>query len=155
MMVNGREQSMRRALDLLARIEKQVLDRQHLTLRAIEAEIERNRRELSLLEGALASELSIAWALPGGPRPFAAYNARARERQHRLMIGIEALGHSWQKAEASLHEAMQRFKGLDLAAERMRARATELLRRQAEAACQEIVLLRAACLTEPREEAAA
>lgn len=155
MMVNGREQSTRRALDLLARIERQVLDHQHLTLRAIETEIERNRRELSLLEGALASEPGIAWALPGGPRPFAAYSARSRERQRRLTISLEALEHSWQEAEASLHKAMQRFKGLNLAAERMRARAAELLRRQAEAACQEMVLLRAACLTEPQEEAAA
>jgi hypothetical protein len=135
---------MRHALELLARLEKQVLERERLGLRTIEGEIGQCWRELERLDAALAAELGVAWTLPGGPAPFGAYAAAAGARRQQTTARLEALERGRVEAEAGLRRTMRRYKTLEITTERLQARALDRLRRREEAMREEAALLRLA-----------
>jgi hypothetical protein len=126
---------MRRAMELLARIEKQELDRGRLALQAIEAEMEARRGELATLRQRLATEHEAAWALPGGPGRLAAYFRSGVERQQRLGALGRELEHAQGLARQALAERLKSYKSLDLAARRLQEEAT---RQAAHAARREV-----------------
>jgi hypothetical protein len=138
-----------RALALLARLEKQALDRRRLELLAIEGRLGEDRREALALGAALTREHATAWALPGGPAPFTAYAAAASARRQELEAGIAALERAQAQAEAALREVMRRYKALELGAERLQAREEEQLCRRADTTREETALLRTAARAGP------
>jgi hypothetical protein len=107
----------RRAVELLARIEKQELDRERLALLAVEAELAARRDELAALRRNLAVEHEAAWALPAGPSGLAPYFRSGLERQRRL----GRLGQELEVARGLAQEALSRRlrsqKSLELVAE--------------------------------------
>ena len=143
------------ALELLARLEKQALDRERLDLQAIETEIAQRRREGQLLEAALAAEFGTAWTLPGGPGPFAPYAAACRARQGQLEDRLARLAQARDQAQAAVHEALISYKALDIATQELRRRAAGLLARQTQAAREEAGLLRLARRPAPALDPAA
>jgi len=109
----------RHAVELLARIEKQELDRERLALLAVEAELAARRDELAALRRGLAVEHEAAWALPAGPSGLAPYFRSGLERQRRL----GQLGRELEVARGLAQEALSRrlrsHKSLELVARQL------------------------------------
>ena len=110
---------MRRAVELLARIEKQELDRERLALLAVEAELAARRDELAALRRGLAVEHGAAWVLPSGPGRLAPYFRSAQERQRRLGEAERELEDARDMARQALSQRLRNHKSLELVAEQL------------------------------------
>lgn len=114
---------MRRALELLAKLERQKRDHARQTLRSAEVELTETDRTLNSLRQRLPIEHAAGWALPGGPGLLAAFLGE----QHRLE---QRLGHRRREQEATrdraaeaVRERLSAAKTLELAAEQLAATA--------------------------------
>jgi hypothetical protein len=130
----------RRAVELLARIEKQELDRERLALLAVEAELAARREELAALRRGLAVEHEAAWALPAGPSGLAPYFRSGLERQRRLGQLGQELEVARGLAQEVLSRRLRSHKSLELVAEQLQGqealRATAAARGEVEEASQ-------------------
>ena len=91
---------MRRALELLAKLERQKRDHARQTLRSAEVELTETDRTLNSLRQRLPIEHAAGWALPGGPGLLAAFLGE----QHRLE---QRLGHRRREQEAARDRAAE------------------------------------------------
>jgi hypothetical protein len=135
---------MRRAVDLLARLERHALDEQRLALTGILRDLERQRAAKLDLSRRLAFEHATAFELPGGPRQSAAYLEVAQARGRALRAAETRLKQEAAAAEARLGERVRSWKGLDLVASELRRSEANLARRLAAAQVEEAAALRVA-----------
>ncbi len=135
---------MRRAVDLLTRLERHALDRQRLELQAVAGELEHRRTQLVQLGQRLVLEHALAFELPGGPQPLAAYAGLAQARTEALRAEEARLIEATARAEAGLRERARHWKALDLVGQALRAEAAARAQRDAAAAIAEAAQLRAA-----------
>ena len=135
---------MRRAIELLTRLERHALDQRRLELQAATAELACRCRQLVQLQHRVAAEHALAFELPGGPQPLAAY-ARLTQAQARTLRAEEArAGDAVAAAEAGLRRQARRWKTLDLVGLELRAREAARVQRTASAAVEEAAQVRAA-----------
>jgi hypothetical protein len=130
----------RRAVELLAWVEKQELDRERLALLAVKAELAARRDELAALRRGLAAEHEAVWALPGGPSRLAPYFRSGQERQRRLGELERELEVAQGLAQEALSRRLRSHKSLQLVAEGLQEqearRATAAARGEVEEASQ-------------------
>jgi hypothetical protein len=107
----------RRAVELLARVEKRELDRERLALLAVEAELAARRDELAAVRRGLAAEQEAAWALSGGPSCVVPYFRATQERQRRLGELERELEDARDQAQEALSQRLRSYKSLELVAE--------------------------------------
>ncbi|HEX8373949.1 MAG TPA: hypothetical protein VF606_02090 [Geminicoccaceae bacterium] len=132
----------RRALELLARVERRELDRERLAVAAVVAEVEAARAELGRLDTRFGEELDLAFGLPDGPRLAAAYAHGHRARRAETVAEGVRLGTELVRLEAALKERAVSLKTLELAAERIAAREREEAARAGQARLDEAAVLR-------------
>lgn len=122
---------MRRALELLAKLERQELDRERQALRAAEAELERTEQELRSLREQEPLEHAAGWSLPGGPGLLACYLGAARRRETWLGQRCHEQRAARERAADAVRERIGAAKSLELAAEQLAAAAAaDLARRE-------------------------
>lgn len=114
---------MRRALHLLAQLERQELDRERRALRAVEADLEATGEALASLRQRQPEEHAAGWATPGGPGLLAGYLAHVRHEEARLGRARADLEAAASRAEAALRERIGAVKSLELALEQLKAAA--------------------------------
>ena len=135
---------MRRAAELLARLERHALDERRLALAARTAELERRQAEITALDRRLEIEHALAFELPGGPQPLAGY-ARAALAQGRVLRNTEAsLRRAVAELESPLRERLRAWKALDLVVTHLRDREAETEMRAARHDVEEAAALRTA-----------
>lgn len=116
---------MRRATELLARLERHALDERRLALAARAAELERRQAEIGALERRLEIEHGLAFELPGGPQPLAAY-ARVALAQTQLLRATEAgLHQAVAVAGDQVRQRLLAWKALDLVAGQLREKESQ------------------------------
>lgn len=115
---------MLRALNLLARLERQELDRERQAVRALADELTSTVDALATLESRLQAEHVAGWALPGGPGALAAYLNEARRRELCLRQAVAELTTALSDAQAGLRERIAGMKSLELVAENLEATST-------------------------------
>jgi hypothetical protein len=135
---------MRRALDLLTRLERHALDERRLRLTRLVGELTRRRAQRAQLQERIAREHETAFELPGGPRPLAAYLRVARLQEQILEAAAAQLEAAVAAAEAGLQAQLRRWKALDLAGQALRQRETDALLRAARIELEGSAALRAA-----------
>jgi hypothetical protein len=113
---------MRHATEIVARLERQALDERRLVLTALAGELALLRASTDDLERRLAREHDVAFELPGGPQPLAAYAHAARARVRAFRDRERELCKAVAAAEIDLGERVRAWKSLDLAASRERER---------------------------------
>lgn len=125
---------MRRATELLARLEKHALDEQRIALQALEATLTAQRDALAALDRDLAAQHVTAWMLPGGPRHLAGYAAEQLERQRSLHQDARTMAAARDLAQTALRARLQSYRTMEEADQRRveRAAGDELRRSQAE-----------------------
>jgi hypothetical protein len=97
---------MRRAVELLARLERHALDRQRLELGAQARALERAQAGIDALRVRLEVEHALAFELPGGPGPLAPYAAAARARGRELRRAETELRAAVVRAQGALRERL-------------------------------------------------
>jgi len=135
---------MRRATELLARLEKHALDEQRSVLQALEATLTARRDELAALERDLAMQQVTAWVLPGGPRHLAGYAAEQMERQRSLHQDACAMVQARDLAQTALRARLQSYKTLEEADRRRVERAAGDRLKHSQAEVEEACTLRLA-----------
>lgn len=125
---------MRRATELLARLEKHALDEQRIVLQTLEAALMARQDELAALGRDLATQHVTAWALPGGPRHLDGYAAEQIKRQRNLHQDMCSMVAARDLAQTALRERLQSYKTMEEADQRRLRRITgdKLRRSQAE-----------------------
>ncbi len=112
---------MLRALNLLAQLERQELDRERRALRALEEKLITSTNDLAALQSRQPAEHEAGWALPGGPGPLASYLSQARRQEMHLRRLAAELTAAHGHAQAALRERIASMKSLELAAEHLQA----------------------------------
>jgi hypothetical protein len=133
---------MRRALELLAKLERQELDTARLALRAAEGELARTDEALSSLRQRLPAEHAAGWELPGGPALLASYLGASRRLEERLERRRGEQQTARERAAEAVRERLGAAKTLELAAEQIGAAATAELARRATLELEEASLRR-------------
>ena len=125
---------MRRATELLARLEKHALDEQRIVVQTLEAALVARQDELAALGRDLATQHVMAWALPGGPRDLTGYTAEQLERQRSLHQDMCSMVAARDLAQTALRERLQSYRTMEEADQRRlrRIAADKLRRSQAE-----------------------
>ena len=132
----------RRALELLARVERRELDRERQAAAVVAAEVEAVRVGLGRLDARFGDELGLAFGLPDGPRLAAAYAHGHRARRADALAEAVRLAAELVRLEAALKERAVSLKTLELAAERVAAREREEAARAGQARLDEAAVLR-------------
>lgn len=121
---------MRRATELLARLEKHAFDEQRIVLQTLEAALMARQDELAALGRDLAAQHVMAWALPGGPRHLAGYAAEQLERQRSLHQDMCSMVAARDLAQTALRERLQSYRTMEEAdQQRLRRIAGDKLKR--------------------------
>ncbi|MFZ1429372.1 MAG: hypothetical protein WAS21_21670 [Geminicoccaceae bacterium] len=135
---------MRRATELLARLEKHALDEQRIVLQTLEASLTAQRDELAALDRDLATQHVKAWVLPGGPRHLAGYAAEQMERQRSLQQEARAMAAARDLAQTALRARLQSYRTMEEADQRRVERAADDMLRRSQAEVEEACALRLA-----------
>ena len=106
---------MRRATELLARLEKYALDEQKLALQELEAALAASRDKQKAVQRGLARELAAAWTVSGGPGGSSCFLAGQLKRVGSLRASEQALTVARDRAQAELRVRLGRFKTMELA----------------------------------------
>lgn len=122
---------MRKALELLARLERQELDHERQALRKVEAELAEAEHELGVLRDRRPHEHEAGWALPGGPGLLAAYLGAAGRREVGLADRLRELAVAQAHAQEAVRARIAAAKSLEIAARHLAAEATAAEERRA------------------------
>ena len=144
---------MRRATELLARLEKHALDEQSIALQELEAAVAASRNERAAVERALTRELSAAWTTSGGPSGTGRFLVGQFERHGSLRIGEQALEAARVAARTALLTRLSRFKTIELADAASAARIAGERQRKCQLEIEEAGALRASHATSVTMEA--
>jgi hypothetical protein len=103
--------------------------------------------------GGASEEHAIAFELPGGPQPLAAYARLAHSQAEALRAQQIRLAEAAAQAEDGLRERARRWKVLDLVGSELREREAARAQRAATAAVEEAAQVRAAARLRTRVRA--
>lgn len=135
---------MRRATELLARLEKHALDEQRIALEALETALSARRHALEALERNLATQHLAAWALPGGPRHLAGYAAKQIELQRGMLQDARNMVAARDLASEALRTRLQSYQTMNEADRRCSERAARQAFRRDQIQVEEACALRLA-----------
>lgn len=132
----------RRALLLLARLERSELDRERQALLDRTAELARHEEGLRSLEAGFGPELALALDLPGGPALAAAYAAGCRHQAAALRAGRHRLRTEIKGMESALRTRAVGLRTLELAAAELSAQEEVLAARAEQGRLDEAAIVR-------------
>lgn len=135
---------MRRATELLARLEKHALDEQRIALEALETALSARRHALEALERNLATQHLAAWALPGGPRHLTGYAAKQIELQRGMLQDARNMVAARDLASEALRTRLQSYQTMNEADRRCSERAARQAFRRDQIQVEEACALRLA-----------
>jgi hypothetical protein len=136
--------SLRRATELLVRLERHALDQERLALRALESELAIRHQELAEITRTFAAEHAAAWNLPGGPQHLAAYLTREGVQHRAIREAANGLQRAVAQGRMGLQARLQSYKALELAAGEIAARDEWEQVRRVRAEVEEVASVRAA-----------
>jgi hypothetical protein len=112
----------RRALALLARLERAELEREQRALASAQADLVRTEAGVAAREAAFGGELMLALEMPGGAGLAAGHAVGHRRQQARLRAECRRLGSESQRLGTALQERAIALRTLELAAADLKAK---------------------------------
>jgi hypothetical protein len=126
----------------LARLERQELARRRQDLAACERELAAALESLETLDSGAATEMALAWTLPGGARLGSAFHDGVCLRRAVLRERIGCLGARRNEARRDIREQAEKLKRISTLAERASRREEKEAARRETAALDEQAVLR-------------